>query len=113
MVMLELRATPLDDNTPSLAMFLGNRRYKTTHPAITRASYNSEAVKQSLLKGLEYAGHDAHDEELPKLLPHQPVWLQKAPNTSQWQPATVISTPGESTLRSYMVSTPRWCQILV
>ena len=44
MAMLELRAAPLDDNTPFPAELLGNRRYKTTLPAITRASYNSEAV---------------------------------------------------------------------
>ena len=105
MAMLELRATPLDDNTPSLAELLGDRRYKTTLPAITRASYNSEAVWQSLLKRQEYAGHDAHAKELPQLLPQQPVWLQKAPNTSHWQPAALISTPGESTPRSYVVST--------
>ena len=103
--MLQLRATPLDDNMPSLAELLGNRRYKTTLPAITRASHNSEAVWQSLLKRQEYAGQDAHAKELPQLLPQQPVWFQKAPNTSHWQPATVISTPGESTPRSYVVST--------
>ena len=105
MAMLELRATPLDDSTPSPAELLGNRRYKTTLPAITRASYNSEAVWQSLLKRKEYAGHDAHAKELPQLLPQQPVWLQKVPNISHWQPATVISTPGESTPSSYVVST--------
>ena len=104
MVMLELRTTPLGDNTPSPAELLGNRRYKTTLPAITRASYNSEAVWQNLLKRQEYAGHDAHAKELPRLLPQQPIWLQEAPNTSHWQPATVISTPGESTPRSYVVS---------
>ena len=85
MAMLELRATPLDDNMPSPAKLLGNRRYKTTLPTITRASYNSEAVWQSLLKRQEYAGYDAHAKELPQLLPQQPVWLQKAPNTSHWQ----------------------------
>ena len=105
MAMLELRAAPLDDNTPSPAELLGNRRYKTTLPAITRASYNSETVWQSLVRKLEYAGHDAQTKELPQLLPQQPVWLQKAPNTSHWQPVTVISTPGESTPRSYVVST--------
>ena len=73
MATLELRPTPLDDNMPSLARFLGNRRYKTILPAITRASYNSEAVQQSLLKRQEYAGHDAHAKELPQLLPQQPV----------------------------------------
>ena len=82
MAMLEVRATPIDDNTPSLAELLGNRRYKTTPPAITRASHNSEAVWQSLLKRQEYAGHDGHAKELPQPLPKQPVWLQKAPNTS-------------------------------
>ena len=106
MAMLELRATPLDDNTSSLAELLENRRYKTTILAVTRASYNSEAIQQSLLKRQENAGHDAHTKELPQLLPQQPVWLQKAHNTSQWQPATVISTPVESTSRSYVVSTP-------
>ena len=49
--------------------------------------------------------HDAHAKELQQLLPQQPVWLQKASNTSHWQPATVISTPGESTPRSYVAST--------
>ena len=96
----------MDDITPSLAHLLGNRRYKTTLPAIIRASYNSETVWWSLQKRQEYAGNDAHAKELPQLLPQQPVWPQKAPNTSQWQPATVISTPGESTPRSYVVFTP-------
>ena len=36
--------------------------------------------------------------------PSNPVWLQKAPNTNHWQPATVVSTPGESTPRSYVMS---------
>ena len=85
--------------------FWGIEGTKTTLPAITRASYNNEAARQSLLKRQEYAGHDAHANELPHLLPQQPVWLQKAPNTSHWQPATVISTPGESTPRSYVMPT--------
>ena len=89
--MLELRATPLNDNTPSPAELPENRRYKTALPAITRASYNSEATWQSLQKRQEYAGHNAHAKELLQLLPQQPVWLQKAPNTIQQQPATVIS----------------------
>ena len=51
-------------------------------------------------------GNDAHAKDLPALLPQQPVWLQKAPNTSLWHPATVRSTPGKNTSRSYVVSTP-------
>ena len=94
MAMLELRATSLDDNTPSQAELLRNRMYKTTLPAVTRVSYNGETVWQSLLKWQEYAGHDALAKELPQLVPQQPVWLQKAPNISLWQLATVISTPG-------------------
>ena len=118
MAMLELRATPLDDNTPSPAELLGNRKCKSNLPAITRASYNSEAVWQSLLRRQEYAGHDAHAKELPQLLPQQPVWLQKAPNTSHCQPATVMSTPGENTPRSYVVSTQdgakyQWNQLML
>ena len=35
LAMLELRATPLDDSTPSPAKLLGNQRYKTTLPADT------------------------------------------------------------------------------
>ena len=45
MVILELMVTPLDDNTSSTAELLANRRNKTTLPAVTRASYNSEAVR--------------------------------------------------------------------
>ena len=50
MTMLELRAIPLDDNTTSPAELLGNRKYKTTLPAVTRAPFNNEAIWQSLLK---------------------------------------------------------------
>ena len=69
MAMLELRATPLDDGTPSLAELLGNRRYKTILPTVSRAPYNSEAVRQILLNRQESAGNDANAKELPPLLP--------------------------------------------
>ena len=48
MAMLVLRATSLDDDTPSPAELMGNRRYKTTFLTITRAPHNSEEVKLSL-----------------------------------------------------------------
>ena len=48
MAMLELRAVPFDDSTPSSAELLGNKRYKTTLPVVTRAPYNREEMKQSL-----------------------------------------------------------------
>ena len=69
MAILELRLTPLEDNTPSLAHLLGNRRYKTTLPAVTKAPYNSEEVRQILSWRQEYAGYDAHAKKLPPLLP--------------------------------------------
>ena len=69
MVMLKLRATPVDDSTSSAAKLLGNRKYKKTFPAITKAPYNTEVVWQSLLKRKEYVGHDANAKELPPLLP--------------------------------------------
>ena len=59
-----------------------------------------------LSKGQKYAGHDAHAKELPLLPPQQPVWLQKAPIVSLCQHAIMIPTPGDSTPRSYVVSTP-------
>ena len=88
LVMLELRATPLDDNTPSLAELLGNRKYKTTLPAVTKMPYNSEEVESF--------------QEAGKCWPLE----SKTLSVSVWQPATVISTPGENTHRAYVVSTP-------
>ena len=113
LAMLELRETPLNDGTPSPAELLGNRKYETTLPVAARVPYNSEAVWQSLLKGQEYAGYDAHAKELPPLLPQQPGWLQKEPNVSLWQPGTAISTTSENTPRSYVVSTQDGGQIPV
>ena len=71
MALLKLRAMSLDDNAPSLAWPLGNRRYKTTLPAVTKAPYNSEEVRQSLSRMQEYDEHDAHVKELQPLLPQQ------------------------------------------
>ena len=104
--MLKLRATPLDDSTPSPDKLQGNQRYRTALLAVMRASYNNEVARQSVLNRQEYAGHDTYDKELPALLPQNTVWLQKAPNTSLSQPATVKSTHYESTPRAYVVSTP-------
>ena len=60
----------------------------------------------SLSNRQEYAVHDAYAKDLPQLLPHQPVWLQKASSVSLWQPAIVTSTPGANTPRSNVVPTP-------
>ena len=63
-------------------------------------------MRQSAFKRQGYARHDAHTKEMPPLFPKQPRWLQKVHNVSLWQPATVISTPGENTPRTYVVSIP-------
>ena len=42
------KATPLYDKAPSPAELLGNRKYKTTLPAVTRVCYNNDDVRQSL-----------------------------------------------------------------
>ena len=45
MAMLEQMATTLDENTPSPAELLGDRRNITTLPALTTVPFNSEEVK--------------------------------------------------------------------
>ena len=93
-------------NTPSPSELLKNRRYKTTIPAVTRNTTTMKQLGRVFSKRQDYVGHDAHAKELPPLLPQQPVYLQKASNVSLWQSARVISTTGENTSRSYVISTP-------
>ena len=110
MAMLELSATPLDDNTPSLAALLGNRRYKTTLPAITRASYNSEAVWQSSKKaGICWAwcpcqgvttAHTPAASMASEGPQHQPLATSHSDIHTRWEYSQVLCDVH-----------PRWCQI--
>ena len=80
----------------------GKQKLKNNPPS---SHQSPQEQWSSLSKRQGYAGHDANAKELPPLPLQQPVWLQKAPNVSLCQPATMISKPGKSTPRSYVVST--------
>ena len=104
LALLQHRSTPLDSWTPSPGELLQNRKLRTTLPVIIRPPFNSEAVTAAPQSRQVYTNHDAHDKELSKLLPTQPVWVQST-LTKKWEKG-VIKSQAE-TPRSYIVLTPQ------
>ena len=67
----QLRATPLDNNTPSPAELLHGRQMKTTLPAIIKLLQNSAGVRASLQSRQDFSRYDAQAKERSTLLPTQ------------------------------------------
>ena len=80
------------------------RQLRTTLPVIIRPPAYSEAVRAALQSRQVYANHNAHDKELSKLLPTQPVWVQNT-LTKKWEKGVITSQA--ETPRSYIVITPQ------
>ena len=68
----ELRATPLDSDTPAPAEILHGRQMKTTWPAIIKPPWNREVVRASLQSRHDFSRYDAQAKERSTLLPTQP-----------------------------------------
>ena len=102
MAILNLRSTPLNQNTPSPAELLNNRRYRSNLPVRTALPQNYEQIKEQFERNqtssTEY--YNQHTRTLSELPPGQHVRVQD-PVTRLWKPATVVEWA--HTPRSYLI----------
>ena len=102
MAILNLRSTPLNQNTPSPAELLNNRRYRSNLPVRIAPPQNYEQIKEQFERNqttsTEY--YNQHTRTLSDLLPGQHVRVQD-PVSRLWQPATVVERA--HTPRSYLI----------
>ena len=103
LALLSLRSTPLDNNLPSPAELLNNRKYRTTLPSINNiSSAVNEEVRRQLKARQQTSKHyfDEHVTEKAELKERQAVRIRNN-ETKRWEPAHVLKEAG--TPRSYLV----------
>ena len=100
LALLVYRATPLDNQTPSPAELLHNRKLRTT--LVQKSSVTSPDIREKLLQRKEVMMKNLY-RSLPPLVPEQNVRVQD-PTTKRWNPGVIQNATPE--LRSYDVTTP-------
>ena len=100
LALLAYRATPLDNQTPSPAELLHNRKLRTT--LVQKSSVTSPDIREKLLQRKEVMMKNSY-RSLPPLVPEQNVRVQD-PTTKRWNPGVIQYATPEP--RSYTVKTP-------
>ena len=104
-ILLNIRDTPLDANTPSPYELMFHRKVKSDRPSIPLSlfdSTNSINAGHRSVKHAERTNESGNRGEPPKLEQHQTVMFMKKPQEkkARWSSGTVVSVDGQ---RSYTV----------
>ena len=104
-VLLNIRDTPLDSNTPSPYELMFHRKVKSDLPSIPLSLFDSTNNINAGHRSVKYAERTNEREnrgEPPRLEQHQTVMFMKKPQEekARWSSGTVVSVDGQ---RSYTV----------